>query len=275
MILTVRVQDGKPVEDSGGRRESRGRIYPHRSVRYVDVGRKRIVAGVMLAAVITFLTAWYAVPLMDLHGVVARGMMQAAGLEAAEWVDVEVFPGLQPASAPRIEIPDFQHVAEGARLGLVMSIVVLLVLWRKYSLFRNLANFLIVLLLGSALVNTVLDTFVLSSAVFGQIWLRQEIMVWLLMPWVTLLLFVVPQPDLARGLGWVVFLQAYGFVFSALRMVFILGVLHYTGLLFMPVLWFALGTLADLIFVLFFYSITVYRTSGRLWGTRAAWQSQF
>jgi hypothetical protein len=72
-----------------------------------------------------------------------------------------------------------------------------------------------------------------------------------------------------------VFLQAYGFVFSALRMVFILGVLHYTGLLFMPVLWFALGTLADLIFVLFFYSITVYRTSGRLWGTRAAWQSQF
>lgn len=255
--------------------ESRSGIYPHRSVRYLAIGRARLIAGILLAATITALTAWFAVPLMELHGQVARQLMNVAGLPNSGWAEVEVFPGLQPASAPVIDIPDFQHVSEGARFGLLASIVLLLILWRKYSLFRNLANFLIVLLVGSALVNTVLDTFLLSSTVFGQIWLRQEILVWLLMPWVTLLLFVIPQPSMVRGLGWVVFLQAYGFVFSALRMVFILGVLHFTGLLFMPVLWFALGTLSDLVFVLFFYSITVYRTSGSLWGTRAAWQSHF
>jgi hypothetical protein len=100
-------------------------------------------------------------------------------------------------------------------------------------------------------------------------------LVWLLLPWVLLLLFVLPQENLLRGLGWVVFLQAYGFAFSALRMVFVLGMLHHTGMLFLAPLWFLLGTLSDLLYVLFFYSLSIYRASGTLWGARSAWQSHF
>lgn len=229
----------------------------------------------MLALTMTALTAYFAVPIMELHTTAAAKLVELAGVPVTSWVPVDVFPGLQPGSGPVIDIPAFSQVSSGARLTLIASIVALLMAAARFSLFRNLAYFLIALLAVSAGANLVFDTFRLQSATFGQIWLRQEMLVWLVMPWVLLLLFVLPQPRLASGLGWVVFVYVYGFLYSAMRMVFILGAMHYTGLLFMPVLWFAFGTLSDLLYVLFFYSIAVNRTSGKLWGARSAWQSHF
>lgn len=235
----------------------------------------RVWCGVALAVVITVLSVIYAVPLMELHSRAAAVLAGWAGLPVRGWSPISVFPGLEPASGPVLAIPAFREVSDGARLLLILSIVGLLIVAQRFSLFRNVANFLIVLLAASAVANAVFDSFRLESVTFGQIWLRQEMLVWLLLPWVLLLLFVFPQPSLLRGLLWVTFLQAYGFLFSAVRMVFMLGVLHYTGLIFMPPLWFLLGTLSDLLFVLFFYSLSIHRSSGELWGVRNSWQSHF
>lgn len=272
--MSVQVEGIRPPAPTG-RSSPRNRIYPHRSVRSVPLTTARVAAGVVLALLLTALTAYYAVPIMELHSIVAAKMVELAGLPVTGWTPVDVFPGLQPGSAPVIEIPTFAQVSTCARFALIASIVLLLIAAARFSLFRNLAYFLIALLAVSAGASLVFDTFRLQSTMFGQIWLRQEMLVWLVMPWVLLLLFVLPHPRLASGLGWVVFLYAYGFFYSALRMVFILGVMHYTGLLFMPVLWFAFGTLSDLLYVLFFYSIAVNRMSGELWGARSAWQSHF
>ncbi len=260
---------------AGGRSGGRDSIYPHRSVRAFPLSSARSWAGVALALLITVLSVIYAVPIMEAHSRVAAVLAQWAGLPVTAWTPIGVFPGLEPASGPVLAIPVFKEVSEGARLLLILSIVALLVVAQRFSLVRNVANFLIVLLVASAVANAVFDNFRLQSTAFGQIWLRQEMLVWLLLPWVLILLFVIPQPNLPRGLLWVVFLQAYGFFFSALRMVFILGVLHYTGLIFMPPLWFLLGTLSDLLFVLFFYSLAIHRSSGELWGVRDSWQSHF
>ena len=277
MLLTVRVDNPtsfvRPL--AGGRSGRRDSIYPHRSVRALPLSSVRSWAGVTLALLITVLSVIYAVPIMEAHSRVAAVLTQWAGLPVTAWTPIGVFPGLEPASGPVLAIPVFKEVSEGARLLLILSIVVLLIVAQRFSLVRNVANFLIVLLVASAAANAVFDNFRLQSTAFGQIWLRQEMLVWLLLPWVLILLFVIPQPNLLRGLLWVVFLQAYGFFFSALRMVFILGVLHYTGLIFMPPLWFLLGTLSDLLFVLFFYSLAIYRSSGELWGVRDSWQSHF
>jgi len=235
----------------------------------------RLWAGVALAALITALSVTYAVPIMEAHSRVAAELMGWAGLPVTDWQPIGVFPGLEPASGPVLAIPAFREVSQGARLLLILSIVGLLIVAQRFSLVRNLANFLIVMLVASAVANAVFENFRLLSTTFGQIWLRQEMLVWLLLPWVMILLFVIPQPSLARGLSWVIFLQAYGFCFSALRMVFVLGVLHHTGLIFMPPLWFLLGTLSDLLFVLFFYSLAIHRSSGELWGVRDSWQSHY
>lgn len=274
-IVRAEIPRGMPLSSVAGRTGSRDRIYPHRSVRSLPFSRIRLWAGLALALAMTVFSTLYAVPIMEAHSKVAAIFAGWAGLPVAEWAAIGVFPGLQPASAPVLAIPTFREVSEGARMALILSIVVLLVVSRRFSLFRNVANFLIVLLIASAVANVLFDNFKLQSTTFGQIWLRQEMLVWLLMPWILLLLFVLPQPNLIRGMGWVVFVQAYGFLFSALRMIFILGALHYTGLIFMPLLWFVLGTLSDLLYVLFFYSIAIHRSSGELWGARSSWQSHF
>ena len=277
MLLTVRADNPSPPARGadGGRTGRRDAIYPHRSVRALPMSNVRLWAGIGLALAITIWSVVYAVPLMEMHSRMAAVLAGWAGLPVTGWAPVSVFPGLEPASGPLLTIPAFREVSEGARLALILAIVALLIVARRFSLFRNVANFLIVLLVASAVANALFDNFRLESTTFGQIWLRQEMLVWLLLPWVLLLLFVIPQPNLLRGLLWVIFLQAYGFVFSAVRMVFVLGVLHYTGMIFMPPLWFLLGTLSDLLFVLFFYSLSIHRSSGELWGVRKSWQSHF
>jgi hypothetical protein len=263
-----------PAISTGGRAAHRTSIYPHRSVRSLTLTRERVGVAFAIAFAVFLLIAYFAVPLMALHSALADTLLRWAGIPNAGWEPVAIFSGLEPGSGPLVPVPTFTQVSEGARFALILGIVALLIVARRFSLFRNLANFLIVLLCTSAVVNVFFDSFQLQSKVFGQIWLRQELLVWLLMPFVSVLLFLLPQPNLSVGVGWMALVQAYGFLFSVLRFVFCVGMLHHTGLLFMPLLWFALGTLSDLLFVLFFYSISVYRTSGQLWGVRSTWQSQ-
>ncbi len=245
-----------PAISTGGRAAHRTSIYPHRSVRSLTLTRERVGVAFAIAFAVFLLIAYFAVPLMALHSALADTLLRWAGIPNAGWEPVAIFSGLEPGSGPLVPVPTFTQVSEGARFALILGIVALLIVARRFSLFRNLANFLIVLLCTSAVVNVFFDSFQLQSKVFGQIWLRQELLVWLLMPFVSVLLFLLPH------------------LFSVLRFVFCVGMLHHTGLLFMPLLWFALGTLSDLLFVLFFYSISVYRTSGQLWGVRSTWQSQ-
>lgn len=202
-----------------GRASRRESIYAHPSIRALPISGARIGAGLIFAALMRIASVLYAVPIMEAHANVASVIAGWAGLPITGWSPVSIFPGLEPASAPELVIPAFREVNEDARLVLILSIVVLLIVARRFSLFRNLANFLIVLLLASGVANAFFDRFRLSSVTFGQIWLRQEMLVWLLLPWVLLLLFVFPQANLLQGILWVGFLQAYGLIFSALRMV--------------------------------------------------------
>lgn len=263
-----------PALTTGGRVAGRTAIYLHRSVRALPLTGLRVWTAVAFAILIFGLTAFFAVPIMQAHSDLSNFFLRWSHIPVSGWRPFAIFPGLEPGSGPLVPIPTFNQVSEGARLALILGVVALLIIARRFSLFRNLANFLILLLFISAIVNVIFDAFALQSVVFGQMWLRQELLVWLLMPFISLLLFVLPQPNLAIGLSWMLLVQVYGFLFSALRFVFCLGVLYYTGLLFMPLLWFAFGTLSDLLFLLFFYSISVYRTSGHLWGVRSSWQSQ-
>ena len=272
--MVLRIKTGSRRSSAPrGRMTPRTFIYPHRSVRYLEVTAKRVAAALVLSALVCGLTGYYAIELMNIHGRIANFLMGFAGIPTSGWAPVGIFPGLQPALAPVTAIPTFQAVSGGARILLVAAIVILLLISRRYSLTRNLAGFLIFLLVVSAVVNALNPNLRFESQTFGQIWLRGEMLVWLLLPWVSSLLFVIPQPNIVEGIGWVLLAQVYGILFSALRMVFSLGVLHHTGMLFLPLIWFGMGTLSDLLFLLFFYSISVYRISGRVWGLRASCQS--
>ncbi|MBM3784956.1 MAG: hypothetical protein FJW30_11385 [Acidobacteria bacterium] len=233
------------------------------------------MAGLGAAILLSGLLAYFASDVLEVHSTLVGELCLLAGLPVTGWTAVNLFPSLPLGTTPLVRIPPFESVSVAARFALIASIAGLMLVAARLSFLRNLSYFLAVLLFLSATANAVFDTFRMDPAIFGQIWLRQELLVWFILPWVLLLLFVVPEPKWARGLAWMAFVLGYGLVFSAMRFVFVLGVLHYSGALFMPALWFLFGTLSDLLYVLFFFSIAVHRSSGELWGERSAWRSHF
>lgn len=252
-----------------GRSDSRDAIYPHRSVRYLPVSHGKLALGVAFAALLSIFVAMNSVPIMAVHWSLVDSLCQLTGLPVATWNFLPIYSGLGHGAAPVMEIPTFGELGWMPRVGLVLVAMGLFAL-RRVALLRNMANFFLVLLLLSALANVVFHTYRLASIDFGQLWLRVELLVWLLLPWVTLLLFYIPQRNVVAGMAWMLFLLGYGFFFSVLRMTFCLGVLHYTGLLFAPLLWLGFGTLSDLLFLLFFYSIATNQASSTYWGQRSA-----
>jgi hypothetical protein len=110
-----------------------------------------------------------------------------------------------------------------------------------------------------------------TPVLFSQIWLRGEVLVWLLLPWVTAMLFVPIQPSWPKVFAWMLGVQVYGFLWSAVRLAFCLGIIALTGALLVPVLWFIFGMLADLVYVAVAYSIVVHQASNQ-WGERKQWQ---
>jgi hypothetical protein len=139
---------------------------------------------------------------------------------------------------------------------------------RRFPLGRNFVIFLMILLCASGIVVLFVPSFSFDAVVYSQIWLRGEILIWLLLPWVSALLFVLTLPSIAGGFLWAFLIELYVVFWSALRLAFCLGVLHYTGILFLPLLWFVLGILFDLVVVLFFYSLALQQSIKRSIGGR-------
>ena len=261
--------------NNAGRRMPRGTIYPHRSVRYSDISLGRIIFAVLVAAGICFFMAYNCVALMEVHTHLVAKIYGALDLPLLPFQHVKVFPGLEPALAPMTPVPVFHAVGDWARVFWLGSVVGLILFALRFRLLRSFFVFLIFLMLLSAVVNSVFERYEFDAAVFAEIWYRQVMLVWLLLPWVTSILFIVFQPRPMEGLGWVVLSQVYSFVFSIIRMVFALGVLHYSGLLFFPMVWFLVGTFGELMYLLQFYSISIFRATGKAYQARSAWSSLF
>jgi hypothetical protein len=126
------------------------------------------------------------------------------------------------------------------------------------------------LLFAAAIVIVFNPSYYFDAKMYQQIWLRGELLVWLLLPWIAVFLFMVILPSPGVGVAWTLLLQVYAILWSAIRLAFCLGVLHYTGILFLPLLWFAFGILFDLVYVLVFYSMALQVSIKRSIGWRAS-----
>jgi hypothetical protein len=265
-------QVGRPGRDrNGSSRPRREFIYPHRAVRLIGRRRMSVAVAVSTAALLTLAVALTAQRLMDWHGWLAHAVIETSGVPSASWEPAPVWEPLGKAPAPDTPIPTFHELPAAPRLLLILAVVALLIVSRRWPLSRSLIGFVIVLLIASALLNSLYPDFRLTAPAFTSVWFKLETVVWLMLPWVSGLLFIVFQPRIAVGVLLVVVAQVYGFLFGVLRYSFFLGVMHHSGLLFFPVLWLALGLLAHLVYLLLFYSLSIHWASARLWGLRESW----
>ncbi|MCU1334687.1 MAG: hypothetical protein JWO19_268 [Bryobacterales bacterium] len=247
-------------------------IYPHRSIRSLPLNTGRLLAALGFAIALTALVYWARAPLLARHNQISAALLRLCNIPLEGSTQVDVFEPI--GSAEVVTTTAFRLDRQPIRVAIlfVSAVVALLAVYRGVELARNFVVFLLVLLMLGAGVMVFAPGSEITSAEFSQIWLRGELLVWLLLPWFSAGLLVMLQPEAWPGLMWAVLMQAYGFVWSAIRLAFCLGVLHYSGLLFMPLLWFTLGLLADVLYVVVFFSLSTHVAGLRVWGRRTYWQ---
>lgn len=245
-------------------------IYPHRSVRAFPVSRRRLYIAIGMAVVISAAVLYFHASLLDFHDGLSSFLLNKTGIPSTGARSVGIFPHLGPVSVPVIPFPP--HRANPLRTVTVFAVALfaLFLIYRRFPLSRNFVLFLIVLLCTAGGVILFNPTFRFDSAMYAQMWLRGEVLVWILLPWVSAFLLVLTLPSIGSGVVWASLLQIYAVVWSAMRLAFCLGVLHFTGILFMPLLWFCLGILFDLVYILVCYSLALQVSIKQAGGERAS-----
>ncbi len=241
-------------------------IYPHRSVRSIRLTPGRIFLAAVTAILLTVVVATQQGRLVSEHNRLSQAIVKLAGVPVVGTETAALFPGLEPAPAvvvtsSRLDTDRFQLL-----ILFAIGMLVLLQIHRRVALARGFVIFLMILLLVATAVIVFHPSSQFGSVEFTQIWLRGEVLVWLLLPWFSAAMFVLIHP--LFGAGWALVTQVYGFVWSAVRLAFSICLIHYSGILFIPMLWFALGLLADMVYLVVSYSIAVDWAAQRAWGRR-------
>jgi len=243
-------------------------IYPHRSVRSFPISPWRVFAALSMAFVLSAAVFYSGTRLLDAHNRITWFILKYTSVPTAGERTIEVFPGLGPVTVKDVPLKEDRKSPLRTGILFAAALSALIFSHRRFPLGRNFVVFLMILLCASGIVVLFVPSFYFDAVMFAQIWLRGEVLVWLLLPWVSALLFVLTLPSMASGFLWGVLVECYVVAWSALRLAFCLGVLHYTGILFLPLLWFVLGILFDLVIVLFFYSLALERSIKRTMGGR-------
>lgn len=244
-------------------------IYPHRSFRHLQFDPLATFAGFALATLLSFGVVSAAQPLTDFHQQLVSWFTALAGVADGEiGASASVFPNLLRAEVPPVTIPTSSAVPDTLRVPALVAAVVLLLVSRGNNITRGFFYFLLILLIGGVVALALFPHLHVNAEAVTQIWLRSALPVWLLMPWFASFLFVVINPAWRMGIAWTLGVMTHLYWTSALRQAFLLAVMHYTGIVFFPLVWFLFGFLFDMLILLVFYSLALHHATQNLWGGR-------
>lgn len=195
--------------------------------------------------------------LLGRHMQLSQWLLKNLQISGSAAESIQVFPYFSPVEAPQVPFLNHRDHPVRSTLFFAAAVLSLVGIHRRIPLGRNFVVFLLVLVGAAGVVLVFNPSFYFDSEMFHRIWLGEEILVWILLPWVSSFLFVLTLPSVVAGMAWIVAIEFYAIVWSSLRLVFCLGLMHFTGILFLPLLWFTLGILFDLVYLLVFYSLAV------------------
>ena len=252
------------------REPRRDTIYLHRSFRHLAFNPVAILAAVLFATLLSLAIFVEGQALLDLHQSLVTWFVDAAGLTGGgEAVRTHVFPGRFTALAPAVTVPASNAVPDALRVPALLAAVALLLLSKRNTITRGFFYFLLILLVAGMVTLTLFPHIHVNAESVTQIWLRSALPIWMLMPWLGSFLFIAVNPGWRLGMFWTLGLVLHLFWTSALRQAFLLAAMHYTGILFFPLVWFVTGLLADVVILLVVYSLTLHQATAGLWGRRA------
>ena len=218
------------------------------------------------AGTLSLLIFFFGHPLLQFHQEICRVIVQGIGVPVT--LRSLTGPVTGAITSAIVEAP-----AMGAsRVGMLclgLLIFALVIAHRAFPVARSLILFALSLLAVSFVAALVNPRFQVDPGAFTRLWTGTQFALWLALPWVCAFLVIPIEPSAVRGILWVIAVGVYAFFWSSVRLAFCLGVLHYTGPMFLTGLWFGFGPLADLLYILVFYSLAVRHASLKVWGYRA------
>ncbi len=244
-------------------------VYPHRSIRAIPARTGKFALAALTIVALTAGVCIFLHPLLLVHNQICLAILQLSGIPISGVLSVPLFAPIGAAPVPLVAVEEIS--SHGLNLWALSSaaMVAMLELHRRIPFARSFLGCLMTLLVMTVGVVVFHPSSQFGSAEFATMWLRSELLVWLVLPWFSASMFVLMQPTVLFGIGWAILTQVYGFAWSAIRLAFCIAVMHYSGILFAPIFWFALGLLADVIYLVVFYSVALQWGARRLWGKRA------
>lgn len=237
-------------------------------MRSIPLSRARLVTAFALASILSAGTLLFRATLLTAHGNFSGLILSWTSIPITNVKIVEVFSSIGSAKAPDVPFASYKQNPRRTGIFFMACLAGIIALHRSFPLARNFLVLLAILLCAAMAVMVVRPSFNFDSAMYTQLWLRGETVVWILLPWISAFLFFLSLPSMKVGIACAFSLQIYVMAWSVLRLAFCLGVMHYTGILFLPLLWFCLGVLFDLVCLLLFYSFALERSIKGVMGER-------
>ncbi len=231
-------------------------IYPHRSQRIVPLNGLKLAGATVLASALTAFVWIFGTQLIEAHNELVLRLCRQIRLAAHSEVRSEFGRVIEIVTVPSNPNPlTLRSTISAAVLLIVIGLVA-----RRFPLARGLMTFLVAIVVFSVIGALAGAPALTTVTTFAAVWVQTQFLVWLLLPAATMCLFVVLQPSLARGALWMVGIEAFAVVWSAVRFVVLLGVGHYAGVMLLPFIWFAWGLLTDVVSLIAFYSWSIHLT---------------
>ncbi len=241
-------------------------VLPHRSVRSIRLTAPRLVFTVLAAGTISAAVLSLGGNLLEFHTSLCRAILAMAGIPAAGSSVERILSWA--FAVPVIDIPPFASSGATSLVSGGLVFAALLILHWRFPMARSFLFVIMAAIVVAGLVEVFLPSFRIGSEAFMGLWLRNQFVLWVLLPWVGAFLVLPVDPLPFRGVALILLLVVYGLAWSAVRLAFCLGVMHYTGVVFLTTLWFGVGPLSDLLYILVFYSLVIGQVSASVWGRR-------
>ncbi len=228
-----------------------------RGLRFVVFDPVSILSTLLTAAALSLAIARFGTLLLTFH----EGRILAwIGIPTSGFAAIAVFGGAAVRS-PITVVADY-----AARPWLLATVcaamaAVFCAIYAYSHLSRCMMVSALFLLLVSAADSLLSPVGKGDSNFFSAFWLRCELVIWILTPWLVAMLAGIVLPSWWARVLWIVVVPAYSIVWSAVRLTFCAGLLFYSGPILMLLLWSAFGVLAELLSLCLFYSLIVYQAS--------------
>ena len=215
---------------------------------------RRFAVAAAAAALLTFAVWHWLESLVVLHNAITFTLLELARVGNVQIVEAAVFGRAMPViiASGGPTSPSVPYLAAAAVAAALVLIAI------RVPLARGVAVFLVTILATSAVAYALGAPALHERETFPIVWTHTEQLIWLVLPSMAALLFVTVQPSWARGLGWMVAMEAFAIFWSAARFVVVLGTAETVGPVMLPALWFAWGLLADVLYVTIFFSVAVH-----------------